>query len=534
MFELVLAVVTIVLLLQCLNRRKKSSHSIARIPGPPSPSYILGNLAQYFLGEVGEHEYTWQERYGAVYRIKGLFGVSRLMVSDPKVSHRNAKTNWPRPVIYRELGRFFLGRGIAWAQGIDHKRHRKILSPAFGNIKSRGMMPVFRKITDRRTIISQEAAGASAEINVADWLSRAILDTVSEAAFHYEFGSLENRDNKLARSYNSLLVDAFVAPNKAKIFAQQTLSYAPIGFFSLIEKLPSRSLKHLRATAEEGDKVAWKLVDEKLEALHNGLLPSYRDVMDIFVQANASENPSNRLSDEELYAQLRTIIAAGHKTTGNQLCFILYELAHHQDVQSKMRNKIDFMLQSVSTRGDAEYNMADLDSMKYTLAVLNKALCMHPVVYGPFVYVKKEDILPLSKPIRTTDGKMISEIPVGPRQYMHMSFAGYNRQVHDVWGDDAYDFCLERWLDGNATKAEVHFGMYHNLGNFASGTISCLGWRFATIEMQTYIVEIFRNFKISNPGSGKRVLQATSSVIAPVLEGEQGKKQLPLTVTVIG
>lgn len=33
--------------------------------------------------------------------------------------------------------------------GDDHKMHRKIVSPAFGNVESRGVMPVFRNVADR-------------------------------------------------------------------------------------------------------------------------------------------------------------------------------------------------------------------------------------------------------------------------------------------------------------------------------------------------------------------------------------------------
>ncbi|EMD37101.1 hypothetical protein CERSUDRAFT_115012 [Gelatoporia subvermispora B] len=540
MLSILIVTVISVLFYRTLAQRRRISQFVAHIPGPPSPSFVLGHFSKYYIGEVGEHEFAWQERYGPVYRIKALFGEDRLVIADPKALQyclQNADSNWPKPVIRRELGRFFLGRGIAWAQGDDHKRHRKVMTPAFGNIETRGMMPVFRKIADRmcrhwRDIIDQGIDSKSARIEVADWLSRATLDAVGEAAFQYEFGSLENRDNELARSYNSLLVDAFSAPSKGKIFAQQILGYAPIGFFRFIEKLPSSSLKRLRETAQEGDKVARQLVDEKLRSLRVGLPQSRRDVMDILVQANLSEKSSTRLSDEELYAQLRTVIAAGHETTGNQISFTLYELARHPNVQDKLRKEIHAMLRSVNARGNTEYEMSDLDGMQYTLAVLKEVLRLHPVVYGPFVYAEKDDILPLQTPIKTKDGRLISEIPVAAGQYVHMSFAGYNR-LRSVWGLDAHEFRPERWLDESSTRQESHFGVYSNLGNFASGNVSCLGWRFAVIEIQTFMVEIFSQFQASYPEDGKKVLRATSGVMAPVLEGEPGRKQLPLDIVLV-
>lgn len=52
---------------------------------------------------------------------------------------------------------------------------------------------------------------------------------------------------------------------------------------------------------------------------------------------------------------------------------------------------------------------------------------LHPVVYGPFLQSAEDDILPLSKPIKTLDGKFISTLPVGKGQVIHMSISGYNR-----------------------------------------------------------------------------------------------------------
>lgn len=33
--------------------------------------------------------------------------------------------------------------------GMDHKRHRKIMAPAFGNLESRAMMPLFRETANK-------------------------------------------------------------------------------------------------------------------------------------------------------------------------------------------------------------------------------------------------------------------------------------------------------------------------------------------------------------------------------------------------
>ncbi|OBZ79093.1 hypothetical protein A0H81_00288 [Grifola frondosa] len=234
--------------------------------------------------------------------------------------------------------------------------------------------------------------------------------------------------------------------------------------------------------------------------------------MDILVRANISEDPRNRLSEEELLAEMRTVIAAGHLTTGNSLCFILYELARHPDVQERVHAEVSSMLSAVSARGDAEYTMGDLDGMHYILAVLKEALRLHPVVFGPFLYSTIDDVLPLSKPIRTTDGKLLSELPISAGQNVHISISGITgkntlgqqlfiligSRLKDIWGPDAHEFRPTRFLDGSVA-VKNNFGVFAGLGNFASGGVSCLGWRFAIIEMQTFLVEIMRQFELSLP-----------------------------------
>ncbi|KAH9941518.1 cytochrome P450 [Amylocystis lapponica] len=515
--------------------RRRGKASIAYIPGPESPSFMLGNFAEFYQYGVGEHEFRWQEEFGPVYRIKSLLGEDRLVIADPKALqhiYQTANTLWLKPTVRREFSRMFLGRGIAWAQGDDHKRHRKVLTPAFGNIESRGMMPIFRKVADRmcqhwKSVIT-DGHSDSNEIEVSKWLSRATLDAIGEAAFNYEFGSMEDSDNTLARSYSNMFVETFGLPDRRKIFVQHMLIYFPMSFFHLVQRLPA--FKRLRAVAEEGDRVARDLINEKTEALQNNR-ETNRDIMDLLIAANTSENATNKLSEEEILAEMRTIIAAGHETTGSSLCFILYELARHPNVQEKVCTEIRSTFEAVHARGDSDYTMADLEGMHYVLAVLKEVLRIHPVVYGPFVVAARDDVIPLSTPIRTTDGRTITSIPVSAGQYVHSSIAGYNRHA-DIWGADAHEFRPERWLEDHPQKMNSNFGVYSTLGNFASGAVSCLGWRFAVIEMQTFMVEIVRQFQLSYPENGRRVIRATSGVMAPVLEGEGERgKQLRLVVS---
>jgi hypothetical protein len=51
----------------------------------------------------------------------------------------------------------------------------------------------------------------------------------------------------------------------------------------------------------------------------------------------------------------------------------------------------------------------------------------HPALYQNYRQAANNDILPLSKPIKTTDGGTISELPIPKGMKIILSIAAYNR-----------------------------------------------------------------------------------------------------------
>jgi cytochrome P450 len=112
------------------------------------------------------------------------------------------------------------------------------------------------------------------------------------------------------------------------------------------------------------------------------------------------------------------------ETTANSIAFVLYELARHPEIQEQVRNEI----LSIKSRTGGELSVNEFEAaMPYTKAVIKEGLRLHPVVYGPFLHPAENDVIPLSKPIRAVNGKMINEVPIGKGQVVHISVSGYNR-----------------------------------------------------------------------------------------------------------
>jgi cytochrome P450 len=61
---------------------------------------------------------------------------------------------------------------------------------------------------------------------------------------------------------------------------------------------------------------------------------------------------------------------AGHETTASTVSWALYELARRPEFQDEVRKEIKAMRSHAAQRGDGELSVADLDSMKYLLALM--------------------------------------------------------------------------------------------------------------------------------------------------------------------
>ncbi|KAJ7754585.1 cytochrome P450 [Mycena metata] len=517
--------------------RRWNRISVADIPGPEPDSFLLGGSIEYYQSQAAEArprrstDFKWQARFGHVVRVHGILGTDRLLISDPKAIHHiyTSGYNFRKTDFRSEVTRAATGPGLAWANDETHRRQRRINSPAFGTAEARSYVPTFIQLSAEW----KETLGADSSIvvNVPRFFSRFFLDVIGEVAFDYQFGATEDVNDPVAAAFFSVAPNLF-SPSKPAIFILGLLEQMPSRLIEVFMKyFPSKGLKNTRYVTRIAVGVAKKLVDEKAEALLAG--KGKRDVMSLLVKANVSANPRTNLSEEEMLAQMQTIMQAGHETTANTMSWTLFELTQHLDIQTKLRAEIHATEHMIHERGDTEFTAADLDSMPYTIAVMKEVLRFHPVSYNGFREAARDEILPLSKPIVTKSGKTITEIPIPKHQILVISNGGYNRNT-DVFGPDARIFNPGRWLDGTV-KPDANIGVYGNLLTFGSGQRACIGWRFAVYEYQAFLVELVKNFEFTmDPTLSLKVRREAAIVMIPTIEGEVAKgSQLPITIRAV-
>ncbi|KAK1225579.1 hypothetical protein PQX77_011473 [Marasmius sp. AFHP31] len=451
--------------------RNSRNVSVADIAGPKSPSFWIGNLGEVLRTQAGEVDFQWFSRFGNVVRFRAPFGEDRLLISDPKAIHHILQGyRWGASAEQRARGMFVTGPGITVVQGEDHKRHRRIMNPAFGASEAKALVPIFSaaasSLSNKWKDLLLVCNDQSDVFNIPRWTSRATLDAIGQAGFDYNFGAMENQDNRLSKA-----ADMFAAPSDKSMIVNSIASLLPINLMARLFEYLSKSDPRLargRQAREVAREVARELVREKSKEILDREGKGVRDVMSLLVKANmASQNERTRMSDEELYAQMLIIFIAGHETTANSISWILLELSRHPEIQDKLRKEIREKERQLVSEGRSQsgFTAEDYESLPYMNAVLKESMRYHPAAIRILRMAFVDDCLPLSESIKTESGKEISEIPVAKGQKVMLSIAGYNRNK-EVYGEDAHVFRPERWLeneDSDSKKGGTSIGVYANL-----------------------------------------------------------------------
>ncbi|EEB91420.1 hypothetical protein MPER_10221 [Moniliophthora perniciosa FA553] len=202
-------------------------------------------------------------------------------------------------------------------------------------------------------------------------------------------------------------------------------------------------------------------------------------------------------------------------------------------MQTRLREEIRAKKRELASKGNTTgaLTVEDLESLPYLNAVVKESLRYNPVAIHVHRVASADDVIPLSEPILASDGQYLSEIPVQKGQKTMISVCSYNRNKN-VFGEDAHEFKPDRWLD-NSDKIQqgASVGVYANLATFAGGLRSCIGWRFAILELQAFIIELVDNFEFSMTPECSRIRRESAGVMIPTIEGEVEKGvQCPLMV----
>ena len=232
----------------------------------------------------------------------------------------------------------------------------------------------------------------------------------------------------------------------------------------------SASGKQMEAGIEEMNKKLMELVDARKKDLELGQTVLHKGKRGFLDQLVYEQKEHGELTDEQIVGECNTIMLAGNGTTLGTVCFCIYFLCKHPQIQERLFTEIKDHLSG------KEIDDVDCGSLQYLGMVVKETLRIQP----PGAVVGRR----LSEPMEVAG---------------HVLPAGTNLDISIWWvhrdpehWDDPEVFDPERFTPENSRNRNPYAFV-----PFAAGPRNCIGQRFALLEAKLLIAYLVYNFKMS-------------------------------------
>lgn len=440
-------------------KARKSSTSgkkrtYADLPGPKGV-FFFGNALQLRRGQVHEVVENWAKQYGTLYRFD-LPGKKNVAISDADLAQ---EILLQRPHAFRRLRRLeenlseLEANGLFSSEGASWIRQRRLTTPAFNSSHLKDFFPTLAKVNER--LYRRWHSRNNSEIDVQRELMRFTVDVTTNLAFGYDMNTLEKEGDviqvhleKIFPALGRRLGAPFKYWRYFKLPADRELDKAIVAIKALILDIVDKSRKRMEAN------------------------PQLRDRPSNFLEgflAYRGENGES-MSDEEILANVVTILIAGEDTTANALSWLIHHLTLYPEAQEKARVEVDRALGNAAL----PEQMAVLDHLPYLEATIHESMRLNPVA-SFMVMEPLEDITVRDLFFEKGTGLMMC------LQRMMRMEENFSR---------ASEFLPERWLPESRfpvhnTKAAMPFG---------AGPRYCPGRNLAMLEIKAVMAMVLKNF----------------------------------------
>jgi cytochrome P450 len=215
------------------------------------------------------------------------------------------------------------------------------------------------------------------------------------------------------------------------------------------------------------------------------------DLLSMFLET--FDDDGGGMTDRQIRDEMATVFLAGHETTANALNWIWYLLSQHPQVQARLHNEIDSVLQGKPP------TMADLKRLPYVEMVIKEAMRLYP-------------------PVWQMSRQAIADVEIGgfrvPRG-SHVTLVQYFTHRDPRWWDYPEQFIPERFTP----EQEKQRYRYAYLP-FSNGPRVCIGNHFAMLEASLIVASIAQHFELA--------LQPEHQVMPEALIALRPKGGLPM------
>jgi cytochrome P450 len=353
--------------------------------------------------------------------------------------------------------RQLFGNGLLTSEGDFWLRQRRLAQPAF----HRGRIATYADTMVRYASRMAGEWSGGEERDIHAEMMRLTLSIVAKTLFDADV------DREAKRVGHALEAIMHLNSDFRKLILTPTWLPTP------------RKIRATIATAKL-NRIIYRFIEERRAAGNdNG------DLLSMLLAAR--DDDGSRMTDRQLRDEAITIFLAGHETTANALSWTWMLLAQNPDVEVKLHEELDRVLDGRAPTVD------DLASLRYTGLVVTESMRLYPPAWG-MARLAIEDTEIAGYPIPKGCGVSLAQWVVhrDPR-----------------WFERPLEFLPERW-EGDLLKRLPRFAYFP----FGGGPRQCIGNNFAVMEATLLLATLAQQFRISLL-PGREIIPAASITLRP-------------------
>jgi cytochrome P450 len=346
-------------------RRDGTVLRIAELPGPKGLP-VIGNAHKLDLSRFHLQLEAWRREHGDLYRLK-VWSREFVVFAEPQViaeALRDRPATFGRTQGLVEVAQEMRFGGVFASNGEKWRRHRPMVMAAFDPGHVKRYFPALVQVAQRLARRWQRAAQAGEAIPLQHDLMLYTLDVIAGLAFGTDINTLENADHEIQQHLDHVFPAAM----------KRVLS--PFPYWRHFKLPADRALdRHLAAVRESVDGFI-AAARERLR-LDAELRAHPANLIEAMIVAR--ERPGSELTDEDVAANVATMLLAGEDTTAHTLCWMAWLLASHPGALRRATAEVRSVLgeERVPTR------LEQIDALAFLDACAHETMRLKPV--GPML-----------------------------------------------------------------------------------------------------------------------------------------------------
>lgn len=449
------------------------------LDGPPGLP-LLGNLLQLRFDSFHNSLEAWADQYGPLYRFR--IGPRRLAcISDPEVikwMHRERPDRFRRTRAVQAATSEMRMKGVFSSEGEDWRRQRKIVAMALNTAHLKPFYPKLRTTVERLMGRWERAADAGQAVDLCRDLMRFTVDVTTQLAFGLDFNTLETDGPVIQRNLDKVFPILNVRVN------------APFAYWRYFKLPRDRELdRALEAVKEEVDGIIRK-VRERMAA-DPGLFEAPTNFLEAMLAAKEAEGIG--FSDDDVFANVCTLLLAGEDTTANTIAWTINYFLQFPEHFARARAEADGVL------GDARIvrDLEQTHTMPFIEAFYSETMRLKPVA-------------PLNAMEPIDDVELLGHVIPAGTVIMMLNRYIATREANFGHADR---FDPERWMKTDEARDEPHDTT--TFLPFGTGPRFCPGRNLALVQIRSVLAMLCRNFDVEPADRSARVEEKLAFTMMP-------------------